>query len=55
MEVTRMTGSEKKKSSGMSVKARRVLAYIVLIFIVFLCLFWFYILIINAPRWSGWR
>lgn len=48
-----MTGSEKKKSSGMSVKARRVLAYTVLIFIVFLCLFWFYILIINATRSNG--
>ena len=30
--------------------ARTVLAYIVLIFLTFLCLFFFYILIINSTR-----
>ncbi len=35
---------------GMSVKTRRIIAYIVLILIAFLCLIWFYILFINATR-----
>ena len=34
----------------MSVKTRRIIAYIVLILIAFLCLIWFYILFINATR-----
>lgn len=34
----------------MSIKARRVLAYVVLVLISFLCLFWFYVLFINATR-----
>jgi len=33
-----------------SVHVRRVIAYIVLILISFLCLFWFYVLFINATR-----
>lgn len=36
--------------NGMSIKARRVLAYVVLVLISFLCLFWFYVLFINATR-----
>ena len=40
----------KKKEHGMSVHARRVLAYVVLGIITFLCLFWFYVLFINATR-----
>jgi carbohydrate ABC transporter membrane protein 2, CUT1 family (TC 3.A.1.1.-) len=40
----------KRKEQGMSVHARRVLAYIVLAIITFLCLFWFYVLFINATR-----
>ena len=35
---------------GMGIHARRALAYIVLVVISFLCLFWFYILFINATR-----
>lgn len=35
---------------GLSIRARRVIAQIVLIMITILCLFWFYILIINATR-----
>ena len=35
---------------GLSVKTRRVIAQVVLILITILCLFWFYILIINATR-----
>ena len=34
----------------MSVRTRRIIAYIVLILIAFLCLIWFYILFINATR-----
>ena len=36
-----------------SVHARRAVAYIVLIIISFLCLFWFYVLFINATRSNG--
>lgn len=39
-----------KKGKGSSVHARRAVAYIVLILISFLCLFWFYVLFINASR-----
>ena len=37
-------------SKGMNVHARRVIAYIVLGILSFLCLIWFYILFINATR-----
>lgn len=37
----------------MGIHARRALAYIVLIFMSFLCLFWFYILFVNATRSHG--
>lgn len=43
-----MNGRDKSGTSAM--KARRILAYTVLIIISFLCLIWFYILIINATR-----
>ena len=42
--------SSGKKGKGSSVHARRAVAYIVLILISFLCLFWFYVLFINASR-----
>ena len=48
-----MTEQTTKPKSGMGIIGRRILAYAVLIFIVFLCLFWFYILIINATRSHG--
>lgn len=35
---------------GVGIHTRRVIAYIVLILISFLCLFWFYVLFINATR-----
>ena len=47
---------EKKKEGlkkGLGIKARRGLAYVVLIVIRFFCLFWFYILFINATRSNG--
>ena len=39
-----------KRESNASVHARRVVAYVVLILLSILCLFWFYILFINATR-----
>lgn len=35
---------------GMGIRARRILAYVVLIILTFLCLFWFYVLFVNATR-----
>ena len=35
---------------GLGLHARRVIAYIVLILLTFLCLFWFYILLVNSSR-----
>ncbi len=40
----------RRVKSGASVTTRRIIAYIVLIVVTFLCLFWFYILFINASR-----
>jgi len=40
----------KVKEHGLNVHVRRVIAYIVLVFFTILCLFWFYLLIINATR-----
>jgi len=42
-----------KKSKGLGIHARRTIAYVVLILISFLCLFWFYVLFINATRSHG--
>ena len=42
-----------ESKNGMGIHARRVLAYIVLVFMSFLCLFWFYILFVNATRSHG--
>lgn len=39
-----------RKNNGVSIHLRRVIAYAVLIFITILCLFWFYVLFINASR-----
>lgn len=40
----------RRVKSGASVNTRRIIAYIVLVLVTFLCLFWFYILFINATR-----
>ena len=45
--------NNKKPKKGMSMKGQRTLAYIVLIIISFFCLFWFYVLFINATRSNG--
>ncbi|SNU08259.1 carbohydrate ABC transporter membrane protein 2, CUT1 family [Lachnospiraceae bacterium] len=41
---------EDKKSNGMAVHTRRIVAYVVLILVTLMCLFWFYVLFINATR-----
>lgn len=43
--------NETKK--GLNIHARRAIAYTFLVFITFLCLFWFYVLFINATRSHG--
>lgn len=46
-----MNESENNKvNAGLSIHVRRVVAYIVLIFLTILCLFWFYVLFVNATR-----
>ncbi len=45
-----MKAAKIKNDSGSSLKARRTVCYIVLILLSFLCLFWFYVLFINATR-----
>ncbi len=42
--------NENTTSKGMGIHARRAIAYIVLILISVLCLFWFYVLFVNASR-----
>lgn len=44
---------ENNLKKGLGIHSRRVIAYIVLILISILCLFWFYILFINATRSNG--
>ncbi len=41
---------EDDKANGMGVHARRILAYVVLIFVTIMCLFWFYVLFVNSTR-----
>ncbi len=42
-----------RKKKGVGIHARRAIAYIVLSIITFFCLFWFYVLFINATRSNG--
>ncbi len=44
---------ENNLKKGLGIHSRRVIAYIVLVLISILCLFWFYILFINATRSNG--
>ena len=48
-----MNEKGQKTKKGMNMKGQRTLAYIVLIIISFFCLFWFYVLFINATRSNG--
>ena len=41
---------EEKKTNGFGVHTRRIIAYVVLIIVTIMCLFWFYVLFINATR-----
>ncbi len=41
---------ENRKSKGLPIGVRRVIAYVVLIIMSILCLFWFYVLFVNATR-----
>lgn len=45
-----MNNDIQMKSHGVPIGIRRLIAYIVLIFFTFLCLIWFYILLINSTR-----
>lgn len=42
--------SKQEAPQGLGIKVRRIIAYIVLTIVSFLCLFWFYVLFINATR-----
>jgi multiple sugar transport system permease protein len=44
---------EYKAGKGIGIHGRRVISYVVLILISILCLFWFYVLFINATRSNG--
>ena len=48
-----MKKKDPKTKKGMSLKRQRILAYIVLVILSFFCLFWFYVLFINATRSNG--
>lgn len=48
-----MKEKDPKTQKGMSLKRQRILAYIVLVILSFFCLFWFYVLFINATRSNG--
>lgn len=42
--------SKQEAPKGLGIRVRRIIAYVVLTLVSFLCLFWFYILFINATR-----
>ena len=44
------TPSDEITKEGFGIHARRAIAYIFLIIITILCLFWFYVLFVNATR-----
>ena len=54
MKGTGRKGMKKKESyeiqKGLGIRTRRIIAYIALVLVSFLCLFWFYVLFINATR-----
>jgi multiple sugar transport system permease protein len=49
----RYDNEEYKAGQGIGIHGRRVISYVVLILISILCLFWFYVLFINATRSNG--
>lgn len=50
MNMTNKNNDSQELNKGMGLKARRALSYAVLTLVAFLCLFWFYVLFINATR-----
>ncbi len=48
-----MNRTENGLKKGVGLHSRRIIAYLVLIIMVILCLFWFYVLFINATRSKG--
>lgn len=48
-----MPSEHNELKKGLGLHTRRVIAYIVLVVISFFCLFWFYVLFINATRSNG--
>ena len=48
-----MAKDNNELKKGIGIHARRAIAYIVLIIISFFCLFWFYVMFINATRSNG--
>lgn len=48
-----MAENNKNIAKGFGIKARRIIAFIVLCIISFFCLFWFYVLFINTTRSMG--
>ena len=49
----RKNAQQSDVETGLGIRARRIIAYIVLIIVSFFCLFWFYVLFINATRSNG--
>lgn len=45
--------NKQKHFKGLGIGVRRFIAYAVLVFVSFMCLFWFYVLFINATRSEG--
>ncbi len=45
-----MAGNKRSEENGMGLKTRRVICYIVLIFVTIMCLFWFYLLFLNTTK-----
>lgn len=45
-----MSRAKSADSKGLGIKSRRVIAYVTLAVVSFLCLFWFYVLLINSTR-----
>lgn len=48
-----MENRNQEMAKGLNIHARRAVAYVALIIITFFCLFWFYVLFINATRSNG--
>ena len=48
--MTEKKDDKTPKGFSLSVGTRRIIAYIVLVLLTILCLFWFYVLFVNATR-----